>query len=482
MAIKDSFIRRPTLFAVFRDQTAATPMNTTLVAATAAGAATITVTSGTNAKVGPARINSGEDIERIDIITVAGAVLTLARPTKRDHPILAVVVEQVAEDAGDVDGDVTVSMSKENTDQFSAMRFLAFTQLPGNASASIAAKILGTTLENIALCCGIPRTRIFGAGTSAAAPKVLTTDFSDVDTVNNLSVAIVSKRQDGTSTVFELWGVNQDYTQVSMQLARAQNGAVPMKAVAIGAVCQIDAAPSFTAVTTYRANKGKVFKNLTNIGVAIAGPTPTTVATAAAVDAVTVVCVDASTIVAGDWVLVNTDDQVELHWVLSKATNTLTLRTQLLRAQAVGTRVVKVTRTPFGAIAQGGATFNVGGSTNPLIVENKELPVGMQPQNAQAQTTFNSMSLALADIAAALGIPAASIANNSLLLSAALLSARIEAVYIEGVTQDGGVCILTSWGCTQDVSNWSIALGGQNPTQVPYSVKPSSGVQFVQYS
>jgi hypothetical protein len=483
MAIKSTFIRRPTQLVAFRDATGGSPLNSPTTAAYAPGATSITVVSGTNAVVGPARINDGEDIERIDITVVAGNVLTLARPLRRSHALGVAVVAQVAEDVGDVDGDVTLTMSRESTDQFSAMRFISFGKLIGNASGSFAARILGTTVENLALCCGIPRTSIVGAGTSLAAVKTFTTDFSTVDSVNELSLAVVSRRQDGTTTVFEFWGVNMDYTQVSMQLARAQNGAVPMRAALIGAAAQFDAVPVFTAVQTFRATKGKLFKELTAVGVVSdAAVAATTVGTAAAAGATTLAVASATDILANDWIIVGTEDTLEVHWVLSKVTNTLTLRTPLLRAQAVGVRVIKALRTPFGAIAQGGATFNVGGTTTPIVVENRILPVGMQPQNAQASMTFAVHDLQLAAIARALGIPQSAISSNGLLLSEALLSSTIQAIYLEGVTQDNTVCILTLWGCTQDLANFSLALGGQNPTSMPYSVQPSSGVQFVQYA
>ncbi len=482
MAIKSTFIRRPTQLVAFRDATGSV-LNSTTTLAYAAGVSSITVVSGTNAIIGPARINNGEDIERIDITNVAGAVLTLARPLRRSHAIGVQVVAQVAEDVGDVDGDVTLTMSRESTDQFSSMRFISFGKLIGNASGSFAARILGTTVENFALCCGIPRTSIVGPGTSLAAIKTFTTDFSTVDSVNDLSLAVVSTRQDGTSTVFEFWGVNMDYTQVSMQLARAQNGAVPMRAALIGAAAQFDAAPVFIASQAFRATKGKLFKELTGVGVVSdAAVAATTVGTAAAAGATTLVVADATNILNNDWIVVAAEDQLEVHWVLSKAVNTLTLRTPLLRAQAVGVRVIKALRTPFGAVAQGGATFNVGGSTTPIIVENRILPVGMQAQNAQAGMTFAVHDLNQPAIARALGIPQSAISANGLLLSEALLSSSIQAIYLEGVTQDNTVCILTLWGCTQDLANFSIALGGQNPTSMPYSVQPSSGVQFVQYA
>lgn len=482
MAIKSTFIRRPTQLVAFRDATGSV-LNSTTTLAYAAGVSSITVVSGTNAIIGPARINDGEDIERIDITNVAGAVLTLARPLRRSHAIGVQVVAQVAEDLGDVDGDATLTMSRESTDQFSAMRFISFGKLIGNASGSLAARLLGTTVENLAFCCGIPRTSIVGPGTSLAAIKTFTTDFSTVDSVNDLSLAIVSTRQNGTSTVFEFWGVNMDYTQVSMQLARAQSGAVPMRAVLIGAAAQFDAAPVFVASQSFRATKGKLFKELTGVGVVSdAAVAATTVGTAAAAAATTLIVADATNILANDWIVVGAEDQLEVHWVLSKATNTLTLRTPLLRSQAIGVRVIKALRTPFGAVAQGGATFNVGGSTTPIIVENRILPVGMQAQNAQASMTFSVHDLTLAAIARALGIPQSAISASGLLLSEALLSSTIQGIYLEGVTQDNTVCILTLWGCTQDLANFSIALGGQNPTSMPYSVQPSSGVQFVQYA
>jgi hypothetical protein len=483
MAIKSTFIRRPTQLVAFRDATGGSVGNSTTTLAYAVGVTSITVASGTNFAIGPARINDGEDIERIDITAVAGAVLTLARPTRRAHALGVQVIQQVAEDLGDVDGDVTINMSRESTDQFSAMRFLQFGTLVGNASATFATRLLGTTVENLAFACGIPRTAIVGAGTSIAAVKTFTTDFSNVDSVNDLSLAVVSRRQDNSITVFEFWGVNFDYTQVSMQLARAQNGAIPFTAALIGAAVQLDSAPVFTAVQTFRASKGKLFKELTAVGIVSDAPVAaTTVATAAAAGATTLLVASGTTISANDWIVVGTEDTLEVHWVSAVVTNTLTLRTPLLRAQAVGVRVIRALRTAFGAVVQGGATFTVGGSTTPLIVENKILPVGMQPQNAQATTTFALHDFNLPAVARALGIPSTAISANGLLLSEAMLSAGVGAVYLEGLTQDNTICILTLWGCTQDLASFSIALGGSAPTQLPYSVKPTSGVQFVQYA
>jgi hypothetical protein len=484
MAIKNTFIRRPERLVVFRDATGGTPLNTTTSAALAVGVTTIVLTSGTNAKVGPARINDGEDIERIDITNVAGATITLARPTRRAHAAGVAVVEQVAEDLGDIDGDVTLGLSRESTDQFSAMRFLQFGTLVGNASATLAARLLGTTVENLAFACGIPRsTSIVGTGANLANVKTFTTDFSTVDSVNELSLAVVARRQDSSVTVFEFWGVNMDFTQVSMQLGRAQNGAIPFTAALIGAAAQFDAAPAWTAAQTFRATKGKLFKELTAVGlVTEAAVAATTVGTAAAAGATTLIVADAATISPNDWIVVGIEDLLEVHWVASKVTNTLTLRTPLLRAQAVGVRVIRALRTPFAAVVQGGATFTVGGSTSPLIVENRVLPVGMQPGNAQATTTFSVNDVTLAAVARALGLPASAVSANGLLLTEGMLSAGIAGVYLEGLTVDNTMCILTLWGVTQDLASFSMALGSTTPTALPYSVRPTSGVQFLQYA
>lgn len=481
MAIKSTFIRRPTLLAVFRDATGSV-LSTTLATAAAPGDTTISVASGTNAAVGPLRINDGEDIERVDVASFTGTTLTLSRPLRRAHAAGVQVQAQVCEDVGDVDGDVTLQMSRESTDQFSAMRFLTFGKLQGNASATLAGRFLGVTPDNFALACGMPRSTVVGAGTSIAAVKTLTTDFSNVDSINNMSIAVVAMRQDGTTTVFEFWGVNADYTQVSMQLARGQNGAIPFRYAVIGALAQFDGAPAFTAAQTYRANKGKLFKEISAVGIVSETGSATTVATAQAAGSTTLPLADASGIAANDWIVLGAEETTEVHWVASKAVNTLTLRTPLLRAQAVGVRVVKAVRTPFAAVTQGGMTFSVGGSTTPIIVENRVLPIGMQAQNANASATFSVNDINLSALARALGIPQSRISSNALVLSEQLLSTGIQAIYLEGLTNDGSVCILTFWGCTQDLANFSLAIGSSTAAALPYSVQPSSGVQLVQYA
>lgn len=483
---KENLIRRPTLLVLFRDAFGGTPLSSTLAAAAAAGATTITVASGTNAKVGPIRIGAGEQLERADVTNVAGAVLTLARPLRFAFDVDTPVVEQVAYNLGDVDGDVSVSVSQESSDQQSAMRLLPFTILRGNLSIGMAARLLGTTIANFAVACGIPYQRITGAGT-AASPTVMATAFEDVDSVEHASLAVVSRKNNGSLTLHELWSLSTDFTGVAIQAARAQNGAIPLSVMGLSAFLQYDLAPGASApfaasvVNTFRGSKGNVFRELREVGVFERTGATATVnmgGGGAAADAVSVTLSGAiSGVVAGDFVAFNADDLVEIHQVQT-AGATLTLRTPLLRAQANGTVVQKVTKVPFFTVAPGGVSLNLGGSTAPIVSELRDLPIGMQPGSVQATLSFNTMDMLAANIARALGVPVSAIIGNAVLLSQLIAARVLDGVYAEGVTQDGRWLRMVAWGTTQEVQGATIALGSQAPAQLPFVVRPSSGLQL----
>jgi hypothetical protein len=484
MPIKDKFTRRPEQLVSFTRATGGEAWSTSVPLATAIGATSVVVAVATGITPGQsAQLDGGEDIERVDVLSVTGTTVTLARPTMREHAAGAVLIGQRCDDIGDTDGDVTVAMSKSNTDQFSTMRFLPFGKLAGFADGSLAFRVQGVTLENMALALGIPLAKVVGTGANLANPKTLSTDFTDVDTVQDQCLAMVVRRQDGSRTVIEAWGVACDYTQVAVQLARGNPGTIPARYAIIGALAQFDEAPVWIASQSVRASKAKLFKALTRVSALapVAGG-PTTVRTATAANAATLPVVSSANIAAHDWVLIGTDDRIEVHQVLSKVSDAITLKSPLLRAQAVGVRVVSAVRIPYGAVVEGGTTFTVGGTTSPIRTEFRELPVAMQAQNAAASLTFSDLQLDLAAIVRSLAKPASSVLAGRTVLSDALLEAQVDAILVEGVTADNSVCAIVLWGCTQDLANWSLTFGSSTPTQLPSSFAPTSGVHFMQYA
>ena len=236
-------------------------------------------------------------------------------------------------------------------------------------------------------------------------------------------------------------------------------------------------------VTTYQANKGKVFGKLTGFGLWVSAAAATAVAVAAGVaDGTSLTVADASNIAAESWIAVGTEDGLETHWVASKAANVLTLKTNLLRAQPIGTVVTPITQLAFASITRDGATFALGGQSNPIQVGTRDMAIGTQAESAEASLSARLQELTLAARAYLLGIPQSQIANSRLLTTENLNTAGILAVYAQGVLKDGTVNYLNLWGPVQDLSDVGAELLSGANTSRPFKALPTSGIQFVQYA
>ncbi len=488
---KQSLIRRPTQLVLLRDAPASsTPMVTTLLEPADPGDTTIRVTSATNAALGPIRIGAGELLERAVVTLITDDVLTLARPLRFGAAVGAPVVEQVAYDLGDVDGDVSLSVSQESSDQLSAMRLLPLTILRGNASVGMSFRLLGTTPQNLCVALGMDYEKITGSGT-VSAPTCWQSDFADVDSIEHSSLVIVSRKNDARLVLHELWSLATDFTGVSLQLARAQNGAVPVAVQGLSAFLQEDlaagATPDFAAyvVTTARGTKGNVFRELREVGIFERVGSAVTLnddgGSGEPGEVSLILSAPIAGLASGDFVVIGSEDTAEIHQV-ETAAGTIDLRTPLLRRVANGAPVQKVQKVPFFSIAQGGATLAIGGSTSPIISELRDLPIGMQPGSVQATLSFTTMDMLAANIARALGVPASAIVGNRVLLSQLIAQRIVDGVYAEGITQDGRWMRVSAWGTSQEVQNFAIALGSQAPAQLPFVVRPSSGLQLTTWT
>lgn len=485
MSTKDKLLRRPLAITAFRFKSGG--LNTTVVAAHSKGDGTITPASTTGVAAGKSyQYGDGELIERIEVQSIAGGVITLVKPLLRDHAANSLFKEQTGYNLGDSKGPITPTQAIENTDVQSTMRRLVFQRIQGYQTFSLGMTVHGVTLENICVALGIPFSRIIGDGTAIATPKVLTTDFSDVDTENDVCIVNTYVLQDGTVKTQEFWGVYPDYTGFALQLATGQDGAVPMKLAVYGMGVEQDGAPTFTADTSIKAGKGKVFGELQKVGlyVAHAAPHATTVATAAAANALSLVLADSTGYAANDWIQVSIDDTLETHWVdsVDGGTDTLTLRTPLLRAQAVGVAVSRLAELPFAAITKDGAKLGVGGQTSPIQSGLRRLPLGSFPGFVDVTLTLALLELTLANRAYGLGIDQSEIANARLILSEKIGQAVIVAAYAEGVLKDSTVCRVNFWAPVQDLANVATQFGDPNGATIPFVAKPTSGVQMLQYA
>lgn len=484
MAVKSKFLKRPSALTFYRPKPAGA--STTSTAAVAAGATVVALTSATGVTAGKSfQFGTDEDMERVEIASVAALNATLVKPLAKAHVSGDVFVEQSAYASGGIKGGVKVAHAKETPDEFSGMQRLVYAKLEGFQSFGLEVTLQGFTLANLCIALGIPFSRIFGTGASLSAPANLTTDLNDTDSEQNVCVVATYTLQDGSITVEEFWGCAVDFSGLAVQFAFGQSAAVPVKFLVYSGVKQSDAAVGSvaTALTTYRATFRKVWGKLTGFGIwASTGAGGTTVATASTADSVTLVVTDATGIAAESWIAVGVDDTVEIHWVLSKAVNTLTLKTAQLRAQAVGVTVQPVQKVPFASITKEGATFSVSGQSSPIQVGTRDLPVGSQAETAEASLSARLQALTLVNRAYLSGIPQSAIANGQLLITELLNTSSILAAYVEGTLKDGTVTIVNLWGCVQDLGDLGAEMTTGANTSRQFMAKPTSGVQFIQYT
>ena len=482
MAIKKKFLKRPSALLIARDKAAGAA--TTVDGALSAGDTVVTVADATGLAAGDSlRLGEDEDIERVEIASVAALDVTLTNPLVRDHANGEPVVQQTLYEIKGIKGGIKTNHAKESTDEFSSTQRLVYTKLDGFQTFGVEFTMEGFTIANICLALGIPLSRIFGTGASIAAPMNLATDLNDTDSEQNVCIIAKYVLQDASVVVEEFWGCAADYTAFSAQLANGQPGAVPARFLCYGAGVQQDGDITAVGVTTYQANKGKVFGKLTGFGLWVSAAAATAVAVAAGVaDGTSLTVADASNIAAGSWIAVGTEDGLETHWVDSKAANVLALKTNLLRAQPIGTVVTPITQLAFASITRDGATFALGGQSNPIQVGTRDMAIGTQAESAEASLSARLQELTLAARAYLLGIPQSQIANSRLLTTENLNTAGILAVYAQGVLKDGTVNYLNLWGPVQDLSDVGAELLSGANTSRPFKALPTSGIQLVQYA
>jgi hypothetical protein len=483
MSTKDKLLRRPQSITAFRVKVGG--LNTTVAAAGAVGDTTVTPGAVTAVAAGKSYVyDDGEVLERVEVASLADGVITLVKPLLRPHAAGVKFREQTGYSLGDSKGAITPTQTIENTDVQSSMRRLVFQRIQGYQTFPIDLTVFGTSLYNIAHALGIPFTRIAGDGTDISTPLVLTTDFTDVDTENDVCLVNTYVLQDGTIKTQEFWGVYPDYTSFAVQLATGQDGAVPMKLAVYGMGVEQDGAPTFTADTSKTATKGKVFAELSKVGLYVANQSPhaTTVADDADAGATTLDLTSGTGYAANDWILVGTPDAGEIHWVDSVDTNALTLRTPLLNPQLAGVAVSRLSELLFAAITKDGAKLAVGGQTSPIQSGLRRLPLGSFPGFVDVSLTLALLELTLANRAYGLGIDQGEIANARLVLSEKIGLATIVGAFCEGVLKDGTVNRFNFWNPVQDLSNVATAFGDPNGASIPFVAKPTTGVQLIQYA
>jgi hypothetical protein len=210
--------------------------STSLTAAAAAGAVSLTVAAITNFAVGQTiRVGAGETAEFVRIhgsTAPVGTTITLdnATPLQFAHAIGDATVQQALTDPGHIDdGGLTISFRGNVDDVNSAVQRMLFAQQTGYLDIAIAFGLLGYNVENLALAHGMLESNILGAGTTAQ-PRVLRMDASKFGEQLDAGWVFTGARKDGKTVRITAMGCEMDLAGLSFQLARGSKLALPVKA------------------------------------------------------------------------------------------------------------------------------------------------------------------------------------------------------------------------------------------------------------
>lgn len=484
MPAKNNIIQQLSKLFVVRDKTG-TFGSSTLSAATAIGATTLPTTSLTNFSDGDLiRVGSGEEMELALITgTPSGGNITVTQGLVYAHASGEAVVEQVAYDIGDIEAaGVNVNFAGESQDINVATKRLAFTTLNGYVDASMEFALPTFTLDNFALATGILPTKILGSGT-ALSPKSITTNGSEFAGASNVSLVAVGTKFDGSYIRVELWGVDFDYTGVNFALSRGQLVSTPVKGIAAAGGAFFSTNYAFAVDSSIKPTKGKVFDALTEAGYFLDTATTTTVASAdVAAGAVLINFTSAASFAADEWFRVGSGDTAQFFQVASKVSNAVTVKNAAYALIALGATITKVTPTKFAGVGPDGVSVSLGGSVESLRIAERRLSIGTRAGAATVSATIPTVDVSLANIAFALGIPAAQISGNRLPVGDKIGTSTLDGVYVKGLLQDGTIAWAVFAGNAMDVSAFAVAINNAGPAAtIPITVKPSSYLQLFQH-
>lgn len=191
--------------------------DTTLTAAAAKGATTLTVTAIINfadADFILIGTNEGQEVAQISGAP-AGVTITLRSPLALAHANAETVKEATKTKLGDLtdDGVDTTLAEGDFNAIMAANRRPPAGYLPGHIAQLLEFAIEHLNLENIAAALGIPEANVTGSGT-AAAPTTLNILPDDFATASEAAWYFSGVRKDGTNVEVQAWGVEVDPTGI----------------------------------------------------------------------------------------------------------------------------------------------------------------------------------------------------------------------------------------------------------------------------
>ena len=485
MPVQTEQLNRIVDFLVLVDQPT-TPGTTTLTAAAAAGATSLTVASISNFSANePIRIGDGEECEPSTVSgTPSGFTINLSRALQKDHAIGQSVVEQVTTRYMVPEAAATrIAFQRESSEIFTADQRLLHALLRGYGSIRMNTRFTGLNMYNLCLMLGVPSTELNGTGASNVDPLSLVTTGAQFGTLNNASIIINGVRNDGANLRFELWGVAFDYSQAQVPLALGNLAAVPLSVLAGGGGVITSSANIFgTGSTTTLGTSGDVLQSLADVGYfSDTTPSTTTAGALTAGQTASFSVTSGASFGAGDIVRIDSGSNVEFKRIKTVVTNTVTLAGKVAKDHASGVAFTKQLLNSFAAIGPNGFNLAFNGQVSEVRNGLSDMAAGLRYGGAGIAAQLGLLPYNLGNFARALGRPVPGgavlpIINN-------LGATQLDGIYVRGTLQNAKTFFGIFSGNTMDVSGVDIALSVTgDPGVIPLGMRPTVSAEFQTYT
>jgi hypothetical protein len=248
--------------------------------------------------------------------------------------------------------------------------------------------------------------------------------------------------------------------------------------------------------------KAELWSHVTQVGVirpVTTTPGSTTVATANAAGAVTLVVVDGTTnFTNGDPLIIGNAEQMEVNAIEAAPNNTEPLKYPLFRVHAVGETMIEAVKIVLGDVSDEGVTAGVsGGDFNPVKSATKRLVQAYLIGHIEEVVEFKVENWNLENLASAMGvsdvpqattgpITGAGVAADPyrLVLDGTNITAGppiVQAFYFTGALKGGGAVEIQAWGAEVDPTALTAQYQRGQPSYIPFRIRPTAGLSFETY-
>lgn len=239
--------------------------------------------------------------------------------------------------------------------------------------------------------------------------------------------------------------------------------------------------------------KGEYWSNLDKVEIIrdqVTTPGSTTVATANAADAVTIVLASSTNFTTGDLCRIGDREKQELTQIQGTVSTTMPLRFPILNIHAVGEVFKEQVATDIGHITDSGVKVTYSGDFNAVKPATRRLTTAYLAGNVEIMAEFECEGFSLENIATALAITEGRVLGSGTTAAPYTLATDSDEMYVSsaggetdlnfrftGARKDGAIVYVDLWSVELDFTALNYALTRGNPATLPMRARVTGGIR-----